>query len=149
MNLSEMLALLPDNTTGEISPADLRAIVNDLYTSANTVTESWAYDWTTDTTPQAGKICANNGWSMTTTMLHVSETTGEGMLMSFAAVDRQTSPVHLELASPGHKMHVLVIGPSVDQGHYRDVPVQTMTVVGTSPVNNDLMTLAAAVLPAA
>jgi hypothetical protein len=32
MTLDEMLALLPDNTTGQISPADLRAIVTDLYT---------------------------------------------------------------------------------------------------------------------
>jgi hypothetical protein len=35
MNLNELLALLPDNTTGEISPADMRTIVTELYNDAN------------------------------------------------------------------------------------------------------------------
>ena len=34
MTLDEMLALLPDNTTGEIDAADLRAIVTDLFEKA-------------------------------------------------------------------------------------------------------------------
>jgi hypothetical protein len=35
MNLNDMLALLPDNTTGAITPADMRAIVTELYNDAN------------------------------------------------------------------------------------------------------------------
>jgi hypothetical protein len=35
MNLDDMLALLPDNTTGAITPADMRAIVTELYNDAN------------------------------------------------------------------------------------------------------------------
>jgi hypothetical protein len=31
MTLDELLALLPDNTTGEISPADIRAVVTNLF----------------------------------------------------------------------------------------------------------------------
>jgi len=34
MPLADLLALLPDNTTGEISPADLRTIITDLYTTS-------------------------------------------------------------------------------------------------------------------
>jgi hypothetical protein len=35
MTLDEMLALLADNTTGDITPADLRSIVTDLYNSSH------------------------------------------------------------------------------------------------------------------
>jgi hypothetical protein len=35
MDLNELLALLPDNTTGQISPADMRTIVTELYNDAN------------------------------------------------------------------------------------------------------------------
>ena len=31
MTLEELLALLPDNTTGQITAADLRAVVTELY----------------------------------------------------------------------------------------------------------------------
>ena len=35
MALADLLALLPDNTTGDISPADMRTIVTALYNDAN------------------------------------------------------------------------------------------------------------------
>ena len=35
MTLDDLLALLPDNTTGAISPADMRTIVTELYNDAN------------------------------------------------------------------------------------------------------------------
>jgi hypothetical protein len=35
--LNDLLALLPDNTTGQISPADMRTIVTELYNDANPV----------------------------------------------------------------------------------------------------------------
>jgi hypothetical protein len=35
VNLSQLLALLPDNSTGQISPADMRTIVTELYNDAN------------------------------------------------------------------------------------------------------------------
>jgi hypothetical protein len=35
VKLDDLLALLPDNTTGEISPADMRTIVTSLYNDAN------------------------------------------------------------------------------------------------------------------
>jgi len=34
-SLDDLLALLPDNTTGDISPADMRTIVTELYNDAN------------------------------------------------------------------------------------------------------------------
>ena len=35
MTLDDLLALLPDNTTGAISAADMRTIVTELYNDAN------------------------------------------------------------------------------------------------------------------
>jgi hypothetical protein len=35
VNLNELLALLPDNANGDITPADLRTIVTELYNDAN------------------------------------------------------------------------------------------------------------------
>ena len=35
--LDDMLALLPDNTSGDISAADMRSIVTDLYSNAQPV----------------------------------------------------------------------------------------------------------------
>jgi hypothetical protein len=37
VTLDDLLALLPDNTSGEISPADLRTVVTELYNDANPV----------------------------------------------------------------------------------------------------------------
>lgn len=37
MTLEELLALLPDNGTGEISAADMRTIVTELYSYTTTV----------------------------------------------------------------------------------------------------------------
>jgi hypothetical protein len=35
VNLNELLALFPDNTTGQITPADMRTAITELYNDAN------------------------------------------------------------------------------------------------------------------
>lgn len=147
--LDDLLALLPDNTSGDISAADLRTIVTELYNDANTRSESYAYDFTTDVTPATGKVATDQGWQMSVTTLLLNETTGDGMVFPIVLLDRLAveDRARLILAMPGSSMTMTVTGQSVDQGTYRSIPVTPTKLVGVAPANNALMTLALVVLP--
>lgn len=134
-----MLALLPDNTAGDISPADLRAIVTDLYNAAHTIGSTSTYDWTDDQTPAAGKVSLNQGWQTFSTTMNLSERTAEGGTLSFTAID--AGPIRLIFypASGGH-LKLDTTGPSTDQGGFRSVPIQVIEFAGGPPPNNDPMT---------
>jgi len=140
MTLDELLALLPDNTSGEISPADLRAVVTDLYDAAHVGKSQYAYDWSTDLTPGNGKLSTDQGWTDTATVLHLAELSGDDMAFGFVLIDRGQAEGVL-LSAPGRSLNAAVTGPSVDQGTYRDVPIQVREVAGAEPGNGDLVTV--------
>jgi hypothetical protein len=145
VNLNELLALLPDNATGEISPADMRSIVTDLYNAAHTTGTPYAYKWTTAATPAAGHVTFDVPWALTATQALVSETTDDGMTLTFGVLDTAAA-ARLWVTGPNNaKLVADVTGPSTDMGTYRQIPVTVTSVTGVQPANNAAVTLSIAV----
>jgi len=140
MTLDELLALLPDNDTGEISAADLRTIVTDLYHAAHLWGTQYAYQWSTDQTPSNGKVSKSNGWVEASGILHVAETSDEGMAFGVAFLDSGRCEAII-LTAPGIAMQMTPTDVSVDQGGYRDIPVDVVKASLVAPSNNDLLSL--------
>src|SRR5215510_1764883 len=112
-----MLALLPDNTAGEISAADLRTIVSDLWTSAHSVGDSYAYRWSTSpTAPASGHVTMDQPWQTFATKVLVSETTDDGIAPGFTTVDTAAAAKCWITTAAGSKLEANVTGPSVDMG---------------------------------
>jgi len=146
MTLDELLALLPDNDTGDIGADDLRTIVQELYIAAHTIFATYAFNWSTDQTPPTGKVSLNADWSTSSVLCHVSETTANGVNTPFGWADELASVQFTLGGQNGVRMTGNVSGVSVDQGTYRDVPVTISSATGT-PANNQLLTLALVVVP--
>jgi hypothetical protein len=127
VTLDELLALLPDNETGEIGADDLRIIVSDLYAAAHTGRETYSYDWTTNATPGAGRVRLGGVWGSGPNTLLLSETSVDGSGFPFAVADRNGTRFLL--------------------GTYREIPVDAEIPVGAEPTNNLLMSLVVEVPP--
>jgi hypothetical protein len=140
MTLSDMLALLPDNTTGEISPADMRAIVTDLYNAANSEGTAYAYRWTTGATPASGQLTMDQPWLITATKALISETTDDGLTLGFTVVDNAAAARLWITNAAGAKLVADVTGASVDMGTYRELPITVTSIAGAAPINNAAVT---------
>jgi hypothetical protein len=142
VTLDEMLALLPDNTVGAISAADLRLIVTDLFARATAVADRVTYGWSaSDSSPPTGKLFLSGGWTTAGGTASMSETTDDGVLFGFGVLDRGDT-VRMVMTGPlGQSMHLTLSGPSVDQGNYRDCPYTVQTVVGVPPGDADLLSV--------
>jgi hypothetical protein len=142
VTLEEMLALLPDNTAGEISPADMRTIVTGLYEWATLSSESYAFRWSTaGTAPTTGRVTTDQPWQMSATKLLLSETADDGTLVKWSVLDSAaarrvwvTAPNNVQLVAD-------LSGPSVDLGTYRELPLTVRSVTGAQPANNGQVTV--------
>jgi hypothetical protein len=142
MTLDEMLALLPDNTTGQISAADLRAVVTDLYHAANSVSDAFTFKWSTSgTAPTAGHVTMDQPWQTFATKALVSETADDGTVLSFATLDTAVAARIWVTTATGQKMVADVTGPSVDVGTYRELPIHVVSTAGAQPANNAPVTV--------
>jgi hypothetical protein len=135
VTLDEMLALLDDNTTGDITAGDLRDIVTGLYELASTVGQVFSYQWTTAATPNTGKVTMDLPWAPNASTLLISETTDSGEVLTFSMLDDSPNS-ELRLSSGSSKLSATVTGPSVDMGTYREVPISVTEVVGVAPAAN-------------
>ena len=147
MNLDQMLALLPDNNTGEIDAADLRAIITDLY-GGHSVAQVFGYLWATGTgTPAVGRVLVAPLWSAGSTTLRINETTDDGQNLIFTVLDSLSSTLILSGANGG-VLRAKITGPSVDLGTSRDVPITVTGLSGSAPINGEKMAVVVqAVLP--
>lgn len=138
--LDDLLALLPDNTTGDIGADDLRTIVTELWNLASMAGQAFSYQWTTSPVPGVGKLNMDQGWTNVSSIVRVSETTDDGESMTFGMLDATGGQLWLQNSS-GSQMRATVLGPSVDQGNYREIPIQIDYIVGTTPGNNSKITM--------
>src|SRR5262245_21878532 len=142
MTLDELLALLPDNTTGEISPADMRTIVTDLFNAAHTLGDSYAYRWSSSPGAQsAGHVSMDQPWLTFATKIQASETTDDGLAPGFATVDNAIDGKFWISNASGSKIEGNILGPSVDMGTWREIPVQIVSIIGPAPANNSQVTV--------
>jgi hypothetical protein len=155
MTLEELLALLPDNTTGDIDAADLRTIVTELHTLAsappagdsNTVAQVFGYLWVAgDNTPAAGKAATNQPWGQLPTVLRLSETTDDGQNLVFTLVDSATDARVILAGAGGGILRADITGPSVDQGSYREIPISVTGTSGVEPINSEKMSVVVTVV---
>lgn len=139
MTLDEMLALLPDNSTGAIDAADLRAIVTGLFDAANTYAQTFSYGWsTTGGAPSNGKVMTEPlAWDDTVTHLLLNETTADGYALVFNLFDASSGGQIWLSAANGGLLRTTITGPSVDNGSYRDIPVTVDSFTGPAPANNE------------
>jgi len=137
----ELLALFPDNTSGDISAADLRSAVGELYDAAHTATQAYAYRWSTASPPGAGRVTMT--WALGVQTLHLSETSDDGLAFPFG-LSGSAAVIVLSTAA-GQKLILSVTGAASDFGTYRDVPANVTQVTGTVPANNDAVTVSLAV----
>lgn len=136
-----MLALLADNDIGAIGADDLRAIVTDLYTAANTYLLLVPYQYSTSTSPATGKT--NITWDASATELILSETASDGSAPPWSVIDdNQTNAFNLSNSDDSQVIQGTITGPSTDSGTYRSFPVTVTDVVGGGPANNAQLTLA-------
>lgn len=137
MTLDEMLALLPDNDSGEITAADLRTIITELYQLASTVGQNYSYSWSTaDLSPGSGKVGMDLDWADTATKVLMSEITSDGESLTFAMLDSALEAQVWISTGTDSRLKATVTGPSLDQGGYRELPVEVYDVHGPAPANN-------------
>jgi hypothetical protein len=162
MTLDEILELFPDNSTGEISAADIRTALTALYEDTEAValevaghdarldaleaeTEGYAqvfsYLWTNTAGPAVGKATVD-AWSMAGRKVQINETTDDGQNLGFGVLDAAASAEIRLLTADGKKLIGTVTADSVDHGSYRDVAFLPTAVVGAAPTLNQKIAVA-------
>ena len=141
MTLAELLALLPDNTTGEITPADLRAVVSGLHQLATLQGTSFAFKWTDDQSPPTGRVAMDAPWQLSATKTFVNETTDDGVILTFGLVDAAVAGKVSYRTADNSKLTANILGPSVDLGEYREIPIHVESTAGPAPSNGELVTV--------
>ena len=139
--LDDLLALLPDNTTGEISAADLRTVVTGLW-NHGWIGNSYAYSWTTSTSalPVSGRL--NVDWAVGTGVLHISQQDAGSVRSPESVFGTAGGKLQLVLNAGGAVVVDLTcVGTFTDQGNWYDVDVTVDSVTGSAPSNNTAMTL--------
>jgi hypothetical protein len=146
MTLEELLALLPDNETGQIGADDLRTVTTELWTKiedlGHLVARSAPFKWTTAATPGDGQMKTNDGtWSTSPTTLLVSRVAASlgnppwdwvQQALQVGSVIR----VRNTLTTPLDNMTGEVTGALVIQPTYITIPVSITSAAGTVPTNN-------------
>lgn len=130
--------------TGYIDPTTMRAFaqtIADAVKAATVVGQAFSFTWTPTAPPGTGKITIDQ-WAAGALKLLLSETTADGEALSFAALDNATGAARVRvLTADGDDLHADVVGPSVDMGNYREVPIGVTNVVAGPPSNNEKITL--------
>jgi hypothetical protein len=118
--------------------------MEELWLDANTFTEAWAFDWTTDESPPAGKLTLDLGWVLGANTLFVNEVAADGSALSFSLMDQAflaNDQISIVLRTVDRTALCRVAGVSNDEGAYRSVPVITDDLVGAEPANNAPLSL--------
>lgn len=132
-----MLALLPDNSTGEISAADLRSVVTGLWNRLTSVSRE-PYKYTT-TAIAAGQVTVSS-WAVGSAVVSVSETTRDNATTPW--ISFESGLIWLKRNDGSGEVIGTITGTPVVQSGYRDVPVNFTEASGTAPGNNADVTLA-------
>ena len=142
MELDDMLALLPDNSTGAIDAAGLRAIVTGLYENSSMVAQVFGYNWqAVSTNPSNGRATMDPTWGLGGTTLRLNNTTGSGLTLTFDVLDTLLSVGIILVGANDSALHAIVTGSSVDQGTYRDIPIDVQSATGSPPINNEKVSI--------
>jgi len=128
VSLDQLLALLPDNSGGDIGADDLRTIVTELWNRPRNVVQGrWQYNETPSATP------TGNQFTLDTTDLEavswvrfryedIASTDFSGLLRRLDAGDY----LYIQDQNEANAFLICVVdGPATDSGSYIEVPVTT------------------------
>lgn len=137
--LDDLLALLPDNDSGQISANDLRTIVAELW--AHTwVGEQYPFVFTTAATPVKGAVGANV-WSTAVASIRLSDQATDNTNVAFGRLDTPGTLVRIR-ATPTQLLIAEVVGPSVvNAAGWRTLNVSGVSALGAMPADKALVTL--------
>jgi hypothetical protein len=144
MTLDEMLALLPDNNSGQIGADDLRTIVTGLYEFAAAALLV-GYKWDRDDTPGQQQAAITPDWAMGPGTLLLSKITSGALAPSWDQIAgavqaghyiriRQNADVDVHLVAQ-------ITGAHVEATNWWTVPVKVVEVSGAEPANGTDMTI--------
>jgi hypothetical protein len=136
MTLDEMLALLPDNSAGEISASDLREIVSGLWevlVDASVRSAAYKYTKTLGLTP--GQVGLQPAWVDTANVLQVSDSVTSGAV---PPLDLWTEgdPTGMRgrlrgVTDPGVAVEFLITGPATLITNGRTLPIHIESIPST------------------
>lgn len=133
LTLEQMLALLADNTSGDIGPDDLRAIVTDLYNAANKINVQQYYTYDSGVPDNGGK-CGLDAWSLSATTLYATFYSPDAFTPTqFDSALIAAGDAHISLEVTG----ALVFHPEEPDPFvpaYWEIPVTALEVVGDEPI---------------
>lgn len=164
MTLDELLALLPDNTTGEISAADFRTIVTELYnrdeeqngrltaleSSAGEIAFSgiWQYNPQVGSVPQAMQVSLNASpiTQATWARFWFTDLNNKDMRNFLLTA----SKIYVQQESDGANWaYYNVTGAATDLGNYIEVPIEVSSAYGSSMASQWQRVLAVITMPSA
>lgn len=144
MNLDEMLARLPDNTTGEIGADDLRAIVSGLYEFAAAALVV-GYKWNKADTPGAQQAAVTPDWALGPSSLMLAKEAASATTPSWDHIAEALLPGHYlrvrQNGTPATHFVAQITGARTDAGDWFAVPVDIVEIDGVEPVNGTDMTV--------
>jgi hypothetical protein len=143
--LDDLLALLPDNSSGQIGANDLRTIVTELWLRSSRFGQSFSFVWTGATSPAGGRVNMDAGWDAASVALWLSETTNDGQILDFVLFDQSSETEVWLTTQAGAIWHGYATTPSVDSGGFRTITVAAISVTGPVPAANDKVSVNVAV----
>lgn len=120
--------------------------LDDLELAGDGYAQVFSYLWVTTANPAAGKVTVN-AWSMSASLLQISETTDDGQNLTFAVMDGASRAQITIHTADGKRLRADVNGPTSDQGSYRNVSITPTEVSGTAPATSQKTTVAIIVWP--
>jgi 3D (Asp-Asp-Asp) domain-containing protein len=141
-NLDDLLALLPDNSTGEISAADLRAVISGIWeegaivaarvsaleqtggsgTGVISITGSWGINTNPDATPGTKTVACDTGNFSTASVLKISKTDKDLTDLTAAIIGANRIFAQQKKDSTSW-VDYTVTGAATDNGSWISVPV--------------------------
>lgn len=148
MTLDEMLALLPDNTTGEIGADDLRTIVTEIwngFVAANgrvsaleqetghaTVNDAWQLDAGAGAVPANGEISCDTGVYNAATWLRVATDASNGK--DYANVLMAATSLYLQEQSAADNWVRYSVASPTRTANYVQFAVTVLGSAGSLPL---------------
>ena len=140
--LDDLLALLPDNETGDISAEDMRQVVTALWTETQKARSAFSYQWgDTAPVPDDGNVSMDAGWALGSTVLHISKTTKDGEVLPSAQSVGAFGAHFTFLGAGATRLEGIVLGAPADNATYFDVPIEVTLASGSASALDDIRTI--------
>jgi hypothetical protein len=137
MTLSELLALLPDNTTGQIGADDMRTITTELFNAiqavqdTNALTATWQFNTTPYMAPPDGQFSTDTGAIAGAAFLRFANKDAAGVDQS-AVLIRISELYGQDASNAANWIHwACPYATNVGPG-YVDVPISVLASGGTN-----------------